>query len=170
MAYRTICKTPKEKIALGDKEYQIEQRGTIYCPDLSDNRDESCTYIDISKGPSGENTDKFGKYEYYTGKIGTSCMGYIATENGFITNLNENDNNTYYVRTMVTQPDSFPNKEEGYVQFLRTTMHVRAFVVVTDEKGEKEVIYGKDTKMSIEEMADYLYKESKSSNYQGHSL
>ena len=92
---------------------------------------------------------------YYDGINRT--YGFIATEEGIVSDWNiEDTNNTYYVRTMTGMVGSMA---------LASTLHVRAFVVTEDG----EIIYGaKTASISVAQIADYLYKNSKATNFTGH--
>lgn len=169
VAYRTICTAPKKDstIAVNGKQYTVTNVGTIYAADPKNELQETDTYLDLDAGLKQKtdslNTDKY--YEYYQGKNQpTLTYGYIATEEGMLKNADETSDYINYVRSL-----AFLKADTDYEKYLQMTMHVRAFVEAVDSNGKKVIIYGKDTQdISVAEIADYIYRNSLASNYQGH--
>ena len=86
--------------------------------------------------------------------------GYVTTDNGI---LSKEDGTMKYVRTMSN--NSYYGSD-GTLKVMTNSFHVRGFVVAEDGT----LIYGTDTvTMSIPEVANYLYKNVLSSNYNGHA-
>lgn len=162
VAFRTVCKAPNvgSTIDVDGVSYLVKDMGTIYVLDMNNNLDESYTYL--NPNPQSKNDENGNSYTYYTGyKNSSLTYGYIATESGVFSGWNVTDSdNTYYVRTLT-------NNE----RILEYTMHVRAFILAEGANGEQVIIYGENiAEMSIAEVADYLYKNSMASNYQGHKF
>lgn len=168
VAFRTVCKAPNigsSIVANDGNTYQVASMGTIYTLDVNNDgyrRNDVLDPLYTILNPtavSAEVTEAKG-YTYvganpYNGAQRT--YGYVATGKGIAANWNSADkDNTYYVRTM----DGM--SENGILEY---SIHVRAFVVTTDGT----IVYGKKTaSVSVVEVADYLYKNSKAQNYSGH--
>lgn len=168
VAFRTVCKTPNigsSIMASDGNTYEIAKVGTIYTLDVNKDgyrRNDVLDSLYTILNPTAVSADITASTGYtYVGAIpynGTQrTYGYLATDAGIAADWNTADkDNTYYVRTM----DGM--SENGAMEY---TVHVRAFAVTTDGK----LIYGKRTaSVSVAEVADYLYKNSKAQNYTGH--
>ena len=160
VSFRTVCKAPNvgSTIQVDGISYQVKDIGTIYVLDMNDNLDESYTYLNPNLQTKYD--EEGNPYTYYPGdKDPLLTYGYIATQKGILNGWNVSDSeHTYYIRTM-----------QNMDSMLEYTIYVRAFVVGEDSQGKQLIIYGdKVTGMSIPEVADYLYKNSMASNYQGH--
>ena len=161
VAFRTICKATKvgNQITANDgNTYTVASVGTIYTLDTNNDGYRKNDVLNASY--TILNSTAVSGQEYtYTGAIqykGTNrTYGYVATDGGVLSSWNPSDtDNTYYVRTM-TLPDVA----------LTSSIYARAFVVTTDGT----IIYGKKTAtISVAEVADYLYKNSKARNYTAH--
>lgn len=177
VAYRTICRAPQKgnEIEIAGENYTVQDMGTIYLPDVSGDRySGSDMYLNLEGGVIEERKDT-GDYQYtvkYYKGYNNLAYGYIASDIGvLLSGVNEGENDTLYVRTLVTSPDFCENNEAAYYQFMITKMHIRAFVVAKDSDGKDVIIYGKNTEnVSIAEIADYIYKNSMASNFQGHKF
>lgn len=180
VAFRTVCKAPKKgsTITVGDNSYTVNDVGTIYTLDTAkiaeeSTLDKSDTYLNNVLQP-GEVKDQVtgevvSTYNYYSGENNTTTIGYIATDNGVLSSWNADDTeNTYYIRTM-TGMQKFLNGVSG-TMFMEHKIYVRAFVVAEPTNGGESVfIYGdKAIEISVPEIADYIYANSLTSNYQGH--
>ena len=170
VAFRTVCKSPNvgSVITVSGKNYTIQDMGTIYTLDTNTSGYESDSQLDISytllnpaKVSDDITADKGYSYigeKQYNNQNRT--YGYVATQKGEFAGFSTTDTtNTYYVRTIT-----------GLGNLMTNTIHVRAFVVAENSDGKQVIIYAKEmASMSIAEVADYIYKNSKSSNWQGHS-
>lgn len=163
VGFRTICKSPNEGsviTASDGKTYTVESMGTIYTLDPNTNGYRkndvlNASYTILNPTPvSGELHSYVGASLYNDAQ---RTYGYVATENAIVTSWNPSDTtNTYYVRTMLGM---------SKYTMLENSIHVRAFVVATDGT----IIYSKKTAcISVAEVADHLYKNSKSNNYTAH--
>lgn len=166
VAFRAVCKAPNigSVIVANDGEnYTVTDMGTIYSLNRDGIINTDSTYM-IQTLLTGIREDEDGtkyEYQYYKGANYNDTYGYIATSKGVFSGWNETDpENTYYIRTM-TKCDNY----------IATSFYVRAFVVAESADGDEFIIYGQDTaEMTIAEVADYLYTNSMSSNYQGHEF
>lgn len=162
VGFRTVCKTLNVgSVITGSdgKEYTVAKMGTIYTLDPNHNGYRKNDVLNPSYTILNPDTlSEAGVYtgaNYYDGINRT--YGFIATEEGIVSDWNiEDTNNTYYVRTMTGMVGSMA---------LASTLHVRAFVVTEDG----EIIYSaKTASISVAQIADYLYKNSKATNFTGH--
>lgn len=163
VGFRTICKAPNKGsqiVASDDVTYTVESMGTIYT--LDPNTDGyrkndvlNASYTILNPTPVSEKSYSYVGASLYNDAQRT--YGYLATENAIVTSWNPSDTtNTYYVRTMLGMSE---------YTMLENSIHVRAFVVATDGT----IIYSKKTAcISVAEVADHLYKNSKSNNYTAH--
>lgn len=163
VGFRTICKSPNEGsviTASDGKTYTVESMGTIYTLDPNTNGYRkndvlNASYTILNPTPvSGELYSYVGASLYNDAQ---RTYGYVATDEAIATGWNPSDDaNTYYVRTMLGMSN---------YTMLENSIHVRAFVVTTDGT----IIYSKKTAcISVAEVADHLYKNSKSNNYTAH--
>lgn len=169
VAFRTVCKVPNvgSSITASDGTiHEIAGMGTIYTLDVNNDGYRRNDILDLSytvldPTPVSEDITASEGYNYVGANLYNEAQrtyGYIATkEKGIATDWNPQDTeNTYYVRTM----DGM--SADGAMEY---TIHVRAFVITTDGT----IIYGKKmASISVAELADYLYKNSKAQNYTGH--
>lgn len=161
VGFRTICKAPNtsSKIVASDgKTYTVDSMGTIYTldPNTTGYRKNdmlNASYTILSTTPVSEKEYTYVGSKLYNGEQPT--YGYLATDVGIVTGWNPSDNaNTYYVRTMLDVNTNLEN-----------SIYARAFVIAKDGT----FIYGKKTAcISVAEVADHLYKNSKSNNYTAH--
>ncbi|MBR3646127.1 MAG: discoidin domain-containing protein [Lachnospiraceae bacterium] len=163
VAFRTVCKAPKtgSTITVDGHTYTVAGMGTIFTLDPNPTYDKNnnlitprYTVLDPSmQTDPNEYNAYLGYYKYNNVNY---TYGYVATQAGIISDYNPADkDNSYYVRTM-TGIDS---------QLINKIMHVRAFVVTTDNK----FIYGTEVKdISVGEVAAYIYDHSSAPNYHGH--
>lgn len=163
VGFRTICKAPNvdsQIVASDGKIYTVASMGTIYTLDPNTtgyrkNDRLNASYTILNTTPVNGN-----EYEYtYVGanlyNEEQCTYGYLATDEGIAVGWKPSDNaNTYYVRTMLDMNTRLEN-----------SIYVRAFVIAADGT----FIYGKKTAcISVAEVADHLYKNSKSNNYTAH--
>jgi len=162
VSFRAVCKAPNvgSTIAtVNGEEYKVKSMGTSYSIDMDgDNAiDVEDTYLNPQmKTATDDSGDEYG---YFEGQNTQYTMGYIATSKGVISGWNPSDvNNTYYVRTMIKCDFS-----------IATRYLIRGFVVAENDNGDEIIVYGKFVdEIVIAEVADYIYRNSLSSNYQGH--
>ena len=169
VAFRTVCKVPNigSSIAASDNNsYEIAGMGTIYTLDVNNDGYRKNDILDpmytiLNPTPVEEDITAANGYNYVGANLYNDMQrtyGYIATtEKGIAEGWNPDDrDNTYYVRTMDgMSADSM----------MEYTIHVRAFAVATDGT----IIYGtKTASISVAELADYLYENSKAPNYTAH--
>lgn len=167
VGFRTICKAPNpgSDIFVSDGFYKVKSVGVIYTLDVNNNGYRKNDILDSSYtilNPTVVSADITETKGYtYVGETlydgAQRTYGYVATEDGIASNWNPTDDmNTYYIRTM----DGM--SEHGILEY---SIHVRAFVIATDGT----IIYGTSTaSVSVAEVADYLYRNSKAQNYTGH--
>lgn len=163
VGFRTVCKAPNKGsqiVANNGKTYTVESMGTIYTLDTNYNgyrRNDvlNASYTLLNPTAVSGQTYTYVGANKYDGAQRT--FGYVATDAGIAKDWNTSDSaNTYYVRTMNGMSAN---------NMLEYSIHVRAFVVATDGT----IIYGKKTAcISVAEVADYLYKNSKSKNFTAH--
>ena len=165
VAFRTICKAPTvgETITVSGKNYKVKSTGIIYTLDPNSTGVEGKDKLDSSysilntRSVSGKDyayvgAKKYNNNQYTFGYI-TTANGVIGEENGIMRYVRTITNNSYY-------------GEDGTLNVMTNSIHTRGFVVAEDGT----LIYGTDTAtMSIPEVADYLYKNVLSSNYNGHT-
>ena len=164
VAFRTICKAPDigQNITVSGKNYTVKNTGVIYTIDPNSSGNSADDVLDNTY--SILNTQAISGNEYtYRGARQYNNMdytyGYVTTDNGI---LSKEDGIMKYVRTMSN--NSYYNN--GILNVMTNSFHVRGFVVAEDGT----LIYGTDTvTMSIPEVANYLYKNVLSSNYNGHA-
>lgn len=163
VGFRTVCKAPNKGsqiVASDGKTYTVESMGTIYTLDTNYNGYRRNDMLNASytllnpTAVSGQSYTYVGANEYDGAQ---RTFGYVATDEGIAKDWNTSDkDNTYYVRTMNGMSAN---------NMLEYSIHVRAFVVTTDGT----IVYGKKTAcISVAEVADYLYKNSKSKNFTAH--
>lgn len=163
VGFRTVCKAPNKGsqiVASDGKTYTVESMGTIYTLDTNYNGYRRNDVLNASYTLLNPTVVSGQSYTYvgankYDGAQRT--FGYVATDAGVAKDWNTSDkDNTYYVRTMNGMSAN---------NMLEYSIHVRAFVVTTDGT----IVYGKKTAcISVAEVADYLYKNSKSKNFTAH--
>ena len=165
VAFRTICKAPTvgATITVSGKNYKVKSTGIIYTLDPNSTGVEDKDVLDSSysilntRSVSGKDyayvgAQKYNNNQYTFGYI-TTANGVISEENGIMRYVRTITNNSYY-------------GEDGTLNVITNSIHARGFVVTEDGT----LIYGTDTAtMSIPEVADYLYKNVLSSNYNGHA-
>lgn len=165
VAFRTVCKAPDigQTITVSGKNYTVKNTGVIYTIDPNSSGKSADDVLDNTY--SILNTQAISGNEYtYRGARQYNNMdytfGYVTTDNGI---LSKEDGTMKYVRTMSN--NSYYDSE-GTLKVMTNSFHVRGFVVAEDGT----LIYGTDTvTMSIPEVANYLYKNVLSSNYNGHA-
>lgn len=163
VGFRTVCKAPNKGsqiVASDGRTYTVESMGTIYTLDTNYNGYRRNDVLNASYTLLNPTVVSGQSYTYvgankYDGAQRT--FGYVATDAGVAKDWNTSDkDNTYYVRTMNGMSAN---------NMLEYSIHVRAFVVTTDGT----IVYGKKTAcISVAEVADYLYKNSKSKNFTAH--
>lgn len=171
VAFRTVCKAPNIGTSItgsDDISYEIASMGTIYTLDVNsdgyrrnDVLDPVYTILNPNKLSDDIINDADRGYSYEGANLYNEeqrTYGYVATaEKGVVEGWNPDDlDNTYYVRTM---------NKMSMENAMEYTIHVRAFAVATDGT----IIYGtKTASISVAELADYLYENSKAPNYTAH--
>lgn len=166
VAFRTICKAPDigQNITVSGKNYTVKNTGVIYTIDPNSSGNSADDVLDNTY--SILNTQAISGNEYtYRGARQYNNMdytyGYVTTDNGI---LSKEDGTMKYVRTMSN--NSYYDSNDSTLKVMTNSFHVRGFVVAEDGT----LIYGTDTvTMSIPEVANYLYKNVLSSNYNGHA-
>ena len=159
VAFRTVCTTPQIGSVIAEvsgDEYRIKKVGTSYTIDIHSEYNSAVTVLD----PTMKSQESYGKtVEYFDGATCEYTKGYIATSEGVITDwAGEDSENLHYVRTMTHCDNS-----------IATRYLVRAFVVAENDSGDEIIVYGNKVKaVTIAEIADYYYRNSMASNYQGH--
>lgn len=161
VAFRAICKGPQvgSQITASDgTTYTIAGVGTVYALDVNGtgykkNNKLNPLYTLLDSAPVENQEYAYIGANSYDGNNRT--YGYLATQAGYMNNWNPDDTtHTYYVRTI--------DKMDVMMAY---SMHVRAFAVATDGT----IIYGEQTAAtSVAQIADHLYKNSKSNNYTAH--
>ena len=165
VAFRTVCKAPDigQTITVSGKDYTVKNTGVIYTIDPNSSGKSADDVLDNTY--SILNTQAISGNEYtYRGARQYNNMdytfGYVTTDNGI---LSKEDGTMKYVRTMSN--NSYYGSD-GTLNVMTNSFHIRGFVVAEDGT----LIYGTDTvTMSIPEVANYLYKNVLSSNYNGHA-
>ena len=163
VSFRAVCKAPNvgTTIATIDGvDFKIKDIGTIYT--IESDKDNALSVSDTYLNPNMKSGSYDGSsYQYFEGLNYNYTIGYIATTEGISSGWKETDtDNTYYVRTMTKCDINIATKHL-----------VRAFVVAQSDSGDEIIVYGKYAReMTIAEVADYLYVNSLSSNFQGHKF
>ena len=165
VAFRTVCKAPDigQTITVSGKDYTVKNTGVIYTIDPNSSGNSADDVLDNTY--SILNTQAISGNEYtYRGARQYNNMdytfGYVTTDNGI---LSKEDGTMKYVRTMSN--NSYYGSD-GTLNVMTNSFHVRGFVVAEDGT----LIYGTDTvTMSMPEVANYLYKNVLSLNYNGHA-
>lgn len=165
IAFRTVCRginVGRTITASDGNTYTVKKLGIIYALDpnqsgyrKNDALNTAYTILNPDNVTGQQYTYK-GKIEYSGQNV---TYGYLANEDAVIRNWNASDtDHTYYVVTM-----------NGINPQVTNSIHVRAFIVAADSSGNETIIYAKKTaSMSVAEVADYLYRNSKAQNYSGH--
>ena len=165
IAFRTVCKgiNVGSTITASDgNKYTVKQFGIIYALDPNQSgyrkKDALNTAYTILNPDvvTGQQYSYEGKIQYAGSNV---TYGFLASDGAVINNWDTTDTeNTYYVVTM-----------NGINPQITNSIFVRSFIIATDTAGNDTIIYGKKTAvMSVAEVADYLYRNSKAQNYSGH--
>lgn len=165
VAFRTICKAPDigQTITVSGKNYTVKNTGVIYTIDPNSSGNSAVDVLDNTYSILNTQAISGNEYTYRGAKQYNNrdyTFGYVTTDNGI---LSKEDGTMKYVRTM---SDNSYYGSDGTLNVMTNSFHVRGFVVAEDGT----LIYGTDTvTMSIPEVANYLYKNVLSSNYNGHA-
>ena len=165
IAFRTVCKGLNVGSAITASDgntYTVKQFGIIYALDRNQSgyrKDDALNTAYTILNPdvvTGQQYSYEGKIQYAGSNV---TYGFLASDGAVIKNWDTTDTeNTYYVVTM-----------NGINPQITNSIFVRSFIIATDTAENDTIIYGKKTAvMSVAEVADYLYRNSKAQNYSGH--
>ena len=162
VAFRTVCQAPTVGSVVANisgVDYRVKEIGTIYTLNPLGEYGANDTLLDSELKSY---TDSSGKEIYYYDGAGCEyTKGFVATSDGIMPGQEGSTSGSVcYVRTL-TQCNNC----------IATEYFVRAFVIAENESGDEIIVYGSSIKrVTIAEIADYLYTNSMASNYQGHTF